>query len=78
MSEESPTAKVRRLSAEKLAGKQRANLERSDAVLAEEDGRRAADATKTTKLRELRLAKEAAERVAAPKAKQKPQAKGRK
>ena len=69
MSEETSAAKVRRLSAEKLASKERANLERSDAVLAEEDGRRAADATKTAKLRELRLAQEAAEREGAQKAK---------
>jgi hypothetical protein len=37
---------------------------RSDAVLAEEDRRRAADAAKTARLRKLRLAKEAEERAA--------------
>jgi hypothetical protein len=35
---------------------------RSDAILAEEDQRRAASAAKTARPRELRLAKEAAER----------------
>jgi hypothetical protein len=39
-------------------------MRRSDAVLAEEDTRRAADAAKTTRLRELRLAKEAEGRTA--------------
>jgi hypothetical protein len=39
---------------------------RSDAMLAEEDSRRAADAAKTAKLRALREAKEAAEREVAP------------
>jgi hypothetical protein len=38
-------------------------------VMAEEDRRRAADAAKTARLRELRLAKEAAEQVAVPKPK---------
>jgi hypothetical protein len=42
---------------------------RSDAILAEEDSRRAVTAAKTAHLRELRLAKEAAERAAAPKPK---------
>ena len=69
MSEETATAKGQRLIAERQASKVRANLERSDAVLAEEDGRRAADATNTAKLRELRLAQEAAEREGAQKAK---------
>jgi hypothetical protein len=36
-------------------------------VMAEEDRRRAADAAKTARLRELRLAREAAEEGAAPK-----------
>jgi len=42
---------------------------RSDAILAEENSRRAVTAAKTAQLRELRLAKEAAERAAAPKPK---------
>jgi hypothetical protein len=37
---------------------------RNDAILAEEDSRRSADATKTERLREQRLAREAAERKA--------------
>ena len=41
--------------------------ERDRQILGEEDSRRAADTAKTAKLRELRLAKEAAEREAAPK-----------
>jgi hypothetical protein len=45
---------------------------RSDAILAEEDQRRAANAAKTARLRELRLAKEAAEKAAAPKPAAKP------
>jgi hypothetical protein len=44
-------------------------MRRSDAVLAEEDMRRAAASKKTARLRELRLAKEAAERTASPKQK---------
>jgi hypothetical protein len=38
-------------------------------VMAEEDRRRAADAAKTARLRELRLAKEAIEKPPAPKPK---------
>jgi hypothetical protein len=38
-------------------------------VMAEEDRRRAADAVKTARLRELRLAKEAAEKAPGPKLK---------
>lgn len=37
---------------------------RSDAILAEEDGRRAADSAKIARLRELRLAKQTAELAA--------------
>jgi hypothetical protein len=44
-------------------------MRRSDAILAEEDRRRAADAAKTARLRELRLAREAAEQAATPKPK---------
>ena len=40
------------------------NKQQAD-VMAEEDRRRAADAAKTARLREMRLAKEAAERAAA-------------
>jgi hypothetical protein len=40
-------------------------MRRSDAVLAEEDMRRAAASKKTVRLRELRLTKEAEERAAA-------------
>jgi hypothetical protein len=46
-------------------------MRRTDAVLAEEDRRRAADAAKTARLRELRLAKEATERATAPQKKPK-------
>ena len=42
---------------------------RDQSVISEEDARRDAIAAKTAKLRELRLAKEAAERKAAAKAK---------
>jgi hypothetical protein len=42
---------------------------RSDAILAEEDARRAAAAAKTARLRELRLARETAERKSAGTAK---------
>jgi hypothetical protein len=41
-------------------------MRRSDSVLAEEDMRRAAASKKIARLRELRLAKEAAERAASP------------
>jgi hypothetical protein len=44
---------------------QEEQMRRSDAVLAEEDLRRAAASKKTARLRELRLAKEANERSAA-------------
>ena len=43
--------------------------ERDRQILGEEDSRRAADTAKTAKLREQRLAKEAAEREGAQKAK---------
>ena len=42
------------------------------AVMAEEDHRRAANAAKTARLRELRLAKEATEKAPAPKPAAKP------
>jgi hypothetical protein len=45
---------------------------RSDAILAEEDRRRAVNAAKTARLRELRLAKEAAEPAPPPKPAAKP------
>jgi hypothetical protein len=45
---------------------------RDQTVHAEEDARRDAIAAKTAKLRDMRLAKEAAEREAAPKVKTKP------
>jgi hypothetical protein len=51
-------------------------IRRNNAILAEEDVRRDAIAAKTARLRELRLANEAAERAAAPKATPKPQTKG--
>ncbi len=43
--------------------------ERTASVRAQEDSRRAAAAAKTARLRELRLAREAAERAAEPKSK---------
>jgi hypothetical protein len=44
-------------------------MRRSDAILAEEHRRRAANAAKTARLRELRLAREAAEEAPAPRPK---------
>jgi hypothetical protein len=64
MSEESVAAKPTLLTAEDRA---RVFAERAHKVMSDEDRRRAAAATKTAKLRELRLAKEAAERGSGPK-----------
>ena len=57
-------AKPARLTAE---DRDRVFVERAHKVMSDEDRRRAADAAKTAKLRELRLAMEAAEREAARK-----------
>jgi hypothetical protein len=63
MSQESTTARAERLINERRFEKERVFTERSDNILNEEDTRRAADAAKTARLRELRLAKEAEERA---------------
>lgn len=67
MSEELPPRKGNVLSLKGRRARCAPSLERSDAVLAEEDGRRAAEATKTAKLRELREARDATKREASKK-----------
>src|ERR1700733_14695735 len=66
MSEESVAAEPAQLT---TVDRNRVFAERAHKVMSDEDRRRTADAAKTAKLRELRLAKEAAEQEAARKTK---------
>ncbi len=71
MSEEAPHARARRLAAERKEEKDRVFRDQAQQVASEEDRRKAAAAAKTARLRELRLAKQAAELAAKAAAKPK-------